>query len=317
VKIELAAGGAVKEDSMRIWQSPRRPRQLAVLVSALVLVAVALPSSASAQASRTWVSGVGDDANPCSRTAPCRSFAGAIGNTVVGGEINAIDSGPYGTVSINKSITIDGNGHHASILGSASAGITVNAAPSDKVIIRDLRINGVRRTIASGLSGIRFFTGGTLRVQNTVVFGFQNDGILMLADDAPRSRLIVTKSSIHDNGTGIRVDPEPSGVARATIRRSEIDDNGDGLIADTTTGGRASLYVFDSAISDNGIDSSVFGRGILSNGSRSRAVISGNEIHSNRLGLRALNGGQILSGGDNRVFGNITNGSRTGTWAKM
>jgi len=36
-------------------------------------------------------SGVGDDANPCSRTAPCKTFAGAISKTAAAGEINCLD----------------------------------------------------------------------------------------------------------------------------------------------------------------------------------------------------------------------------------
>ena len=74
--------------------------------------------SASAQATRTWVSGVGDDAQPCSRTAPCKTWHGAIQKTLAGGEINALDPGPYGALTITKSITLDGGGEHASILAS-------------------------------------------------------------------------------------------------------------------------------------------------------------------------------------------------------
>src|SRR3954454_19518820 len=88
------------------------------LLPALVLVALVIPSAASGQATRTWVSGVGDDANPCSRTAPCKTFAGAISKTARGGIINAMDDGGFGTVTITKSITIDGGRHIASILSS-------------------------------------------------------------------------------------------------------------------------------------------------------------------------------------------------------
>jgi hypothetical protein len=66
---------------------------------------------AQAQATRTWVSGVGDDANPCSRTAPCKTFAGAISKTAPCGEISVLDPGGFGAVTITKSITINGTGH--------------------------------------------------------------------------------------------------------------------------------------------------------------------------------------------------------------
>src|SRR3954470_15467436 len=98
-------------------------------------------------ATRTWVSGVGDDANPCSRTAPCKTFAGAISKTAAGGEIDVIDPGGFGTVTITKSITIDGQGTMASILASATNGINVNAGAGDTVILRNLSINGAGTTL--------------------------------------------------------------------------------------------------------------------------------------------------------------------------
>src|SRR5215471_15621037 len=74
-----------------------------------VIVAMTAPA-AYAQANRTWVSGVGDDVNPCSRTAPCKTFAGAISKTAAGGFINVLDPGGFGAVTITKSLTIDGSG---------------------------------------------------------------------------------------------------------------------------------------------------------------------------------------------------------------
>src|SRR5438876_12280531 len=117
-------------------RTPRR--RLATLVPALVLIALALPASAFAQASRTWVSGVGDDANPCSRTAPCKTFAGAISKTASGGEINCLDPGGFGAVTITKAITIDcGAGQVGSILAAGTNGINVSAAATDIVRIRN------------------------------------------------------------------------------------------------------------------------------------------------------------------------------------
>src|SRR5262249_49403056 len=126
------------------------------------------------QASRTWVSGVGDDANPCSRTAPCKTFAGAISKTALGGEIDALDPAGYGAVTITKGITIDGGGGQvASVLVSGTNGIVVQAGSSDVVILRNLRING----IGSGINGIRFLAGKALFVENCEIFGFTNNGI--------------------------------------------------------------------------------------------------------------------------------------------
>src|SRR5437588_1311663 len=131
-----------------------------------------------AQASRTWVSGVGDDANPCSRTAPCKTFAGAISKTAAGGEIDALDPAGYGAVTITKGITIDGGGGQvASVLVSGTNGIVVQAGPSDTVILRNLRINGIKNGANGGLSGVRFISGGSLIVDKCEIFGFLNNGV--------------------------------------------------------------------------------------------------------------------------------------------
>src|SRR5436305_11732131 len=111
-----------------------------LLLSFLVLLT--LSAAAQAQATRTWVSGVGDDANPCSRTAPCKTFAGAISKTAAGGEIDVLDPGGFGALTITKGITIDGNGTFASVLASGTNGIVVNAGPNDVVALRNLSIDG-------------------------------------------------------------------------------------------------------------------------------------------------------------------------------
>src|SRR5256884_9018116 len=131
---------------------------------AIAIFTFGFASMAQAQASRTWVSGVGDDANPCSRTAPCKTFAGAISKTAPGGEIDALDPAGYGAVTITKAITIDGGGGQvASVLVSGTNGIVVSANSStDVVILRNLRING----IGTGLNGIRFLSGKALHIDH-------------------------------------------------------------------------------------------------------------------------------------------------------
>ena len=118
---------------------------LKVKVLHVFVLVLAATTMMSAQASRTWVSGVGDDVNPCSRTAPCKTFAGAISKTAAGGEIDALDPAGYGAVTITKAITIDGGGGQvASVLVSGTNGIVINAnASTDVVILRNLRINGI------------------------------------------------------------------------------------------------------------------------------------------------------------------------------
>lgn len=137
------------------------------LCAALLILA---SSGAHAQATRTWVSGVGDDVNPCSRTAPCKTFAGAISKTAAGGEIDVLDPGGYGAVTITKSITIDGGGTMASVLASATNGINVNAGANDVIILRNLSINGAGTTL--GLNGVNFLAGRKLVVENCTFENF-------------------------------------------------------------------------------------------------------------------------------------------------
>src|ERR1700712_1596076 len=99
---------------------------ISAALSFLVL-AVLLAAPAHAQATRTWVSGTGDDANPCSRTAPCKTFAGSVSKTAAGGEINVLDPGGFGAVTITKSLTISSEGFEAGVLVSGTNAIIVNA----------------------------------------------------------------------------------------------------------------------------------------------------------------------------------------------
>src|SRR5579885_3327637 len=127
----------------------KRTLALGALAVAATLFAAA---PAHAQATRTWVSGVGDDANPCSRTAPCKTFAGAISKTAPSGEINVLDPGGFGAVTINKAITISSEGFEAGVLVSGTNGIVIQAGANDTVILRGLDIEG----LGTGLDGIKF-----------------------------------------------------------------------------------------------------------------------------------------------------------------
>src|SRR5205809_3813244 len=144
------------------------------IVGMFAFVTLAFSSLADAQATRTWVSGVGDDANPCSRTAPCKTFAGAISKTAAGGEIDALDPGGFGAVTITKSITIDGGGGQvAGILASLTTGIIINAQPADIVTSRNIQINGA----GNGIRGINYIAGLGLIVEHCNISGFTGEGI--------------------------------------------------------------------------------------------------------------------------------------------
>ena len=197
-----------------------------------VLPAVALclvgTTAAHAQATRTWVSGVGDDANPCSRTAPCRTFAGAISKTAAGGQIDVLDPGGFGGVTITKSISIEAEGALAGVLVSGAERIIVNAGANDVVVLRGLLIEGV----SNGLSGVRFLAGGALHVENCTINRFGQYGIEFIPSGA--SQLFVKDTVIRGNGNaavggGILVKPGASGSAAAALDTVRLERNVFGL----------------------------------------------------------------------------------------
>ena len=196
-------------------------------------------SAAYAQASRTWVSGVGDDALPCSRTAPCRTYAGAISKTLAGGEISVLDPGAYGCVTITKSITINGEGTLASSVGSLVNCISVNdsatAAPGTIfVTLRHLSVQGV----GSGLTGVRLVSGAALIMDHVLVTGFQT-GISTSMGNATVVNSMITRNTSFggraiggaisfENTTfannGIAIQPDAAGTIR--ISNSSFYNNG-------------------------------------------------------------------------------------------
>ena len=206
---------------------------------AISLFILATTTITQAQATRTWVSGVGDDVNPCSRTAPCKTFAGAISKTADKGEINALDPGGFGTITITKNITIDGKGTNASILAAgASAGVIVNdslaAAPNTSVVtLRNLSINGV----TTGVHGINFISGKTVNVENCQIFGFTTTGI-RVAVTASGGNLNVKDTTIFQAGTGVSVTTS-SGFVTASLDNCRIENHTTGI--SLLTGGFATV----------------------------------------------------------------------------
>ena len=152
----------------------------------------------NAQATRTWVSGVGDDVNPCSRTAPCKTFAGAISKTAAAGEINVLDPGGFGGVTITKSITISAVGFEGGVLVSGTNGITVNAAANDVVILRGLDFEG----LGTGLNGINYLAGGQLIVEDCTINNFTLNGILAAGAGTLNVRNTVITGSTAGAATG-------------------------------------------------------------------------------------------------------------------
>src|SRR5256714_6875894 len=148
-------------------------RRLLKISPALALIALAIPSSAFGQASRTWVSGVGDDANPCSRTAPCKTFAGAISKTQAGGEINCLDPGGFGGVTITKSLAIKCHYTEGGVLVAGTNAVVINAASTDKVTLRGLDINGIGVGNQTSLVGVKIISAATVQVIDSEIYRFK------------------------------------------------------------------------------------------------------------------------------------------------
>ena len=293
---------------------------------ALACLPLVASSLAHAQATRTWVSGVGDDVNPCSRTAPCKTFAGAISKTAAGGEIDALDSGGFGAVTITKSITINGEGVLASALVAGSNGIVVNAGPNDVVTLRNLEVVSPGAP-TQGVNGIYFIAGARLHVERVTVRQFASSGLLFAPSGA--SSLYVSNSSLNDNlNGGIDIIPSGGGTAKAQLKNVILHGNGRGLRAE----GGTTLAIEDSTISGNvnnglvivagvgSVDAMLQRVGSVNNGAaglRADGVsatlrISNCTVSGNGNGLLAVGGGSIRSYQNNAVNGNATDGSPTG-----
>src|SRR5215510_9900087 len=244
----------------RLWQLGRRKScnqdnkkeitRMKKFINFLAVLAVctACGSVANAQATRTWVSGVGDDANPCSRTAPCKTFAGTISKTAAGGIINCLDPGGFGGVTITKSITIDCSGVTAGILVAGTPGVTVNAA-NVHVILRGINIEG----IGTGTRGINFVQGASLTVERCNITQFTSEGIRFTPSGA--AQLFVSDSVISLNGVsgggGIFVDPG-AGSALVTLQRVQLKRNFEGFRASGAGSGVVFANIQDSLVSSSG-----------------------------------------------------------------
>jgi hypothetical protein len=222
---------------------------IATLAVGLALAGVLSAAPASAQAVRTFVSPTGVDSAACSLTAPCRTFAAAYALTDAGGEIAVLGTAGYGTLTINKAISIvNGGGFEAGVaVPGGGFGITIAAGTTDAVSLRGLTIDGA----GVGVDGISFNSGASLTVENCVIRHFTNTGIDFLPNAT--SRLSVANSLVADNGNGIRVLPSGSGTVTAVFNRVQAINNFDGIFVDgVESTGRVNSTVYESVASGSG-----------------------------------------------------------------
>jgi hypothetical protein len=291
----------------------------ALLVGAAVLVS----TPAFGQATRTWVSGVGDDVNPCSRTAPCKTFAGAISKTAAGGEISVLDPGGFGGVTITKSMTIDGLGPMSSILAVGQNGVLINGAGIN-VILRNLTINCAASTVGNG---IRIINAATVVIDNVTIENCAGTGTngrgIVIDSSAANTRVYVQNSRLANLANfGIDANPTAGNVlltvdnvqfnaiaqtaillrlnTTATINRASVTRGGNAAVTlqQTTTG----AHISNSLFANN-----VFG---LFNGDAGGAPITRlyqTVITGSSTSALQINGGQVISYGNNAIRGNSGN----------
>jgi nitrous oxidase accessory protein NosD len=267
-----------------------------------------------AQATRTWVSGVGDDANPCSRTAPCKTFAGAISKTAANGEINCIDPGGFGAVTITKAITISCESVEAGVLVAGTNGIIVSAGANDIVVLRGLDLVGA----GSGLDGIKFNAGAALHVEKCTIRGFTGSpGNGIHFAPSATSQLSVVNTTITDNNksstsAGILIQPTGTGLATAVIKHSSLINNGNGLIVDgsqTTTTSELFASISESIASGNAMNGV---KGTSAAGKApTRIVVSHLTVTGNATGISSTGQGSDITLGYSNVNGNTTGVSFT------
>jgi hypothetical protein len=213
------------------------PRLGAIGAALLVGTAVALTtaSPAHAQATRTWVSGVGDDANPCSRTAPCKTFAGAISKTAAGGEIDALDPGGFGALTITKSITIDGGGFIAGVLTAGTNGIVIQAGTDDNVVLRNLDLqDGTTTPSNCALSGVRVVSARSVQMEHVSIVDYDNGISLPLTGSSPDVYVDTTLDDVSIKNTrcaGIDAAPDTGHLARVALSRSILTQDNTAYVA--------------------------------------------------------------------------------------
>jgi hypothetical protein len=289
----------------------RSSLSLTLFAAMLGVLGQAVPGHA--QASRTWVSGVGDDANPCSRTAPCKTFAGAISKTAVNGEINCLDPGGFGAVTIVKSITIDCHEVFASILNAGTNGINIpfnsfNAADVRKTVrLRNINFNGVD----TGLIGIRItgaVAGTNVIIEDCLIDGMFAGSAHGISDERTAAgELYIANTTIRNaGGNGIIV--SPISAAGAAVAGQRIDASFDNVrvlnasVAGIFVSNSGRVMINRSMISGN----SQVGVALAGALAAMEVNISNTTISNNGIGIGNLGGAITIRLANNDISFNTT-----------
>jgi hypothetical protein len=263
---------------------------------------LAFTSVASAQATRTWVSGVGDDVNPCSRTAPCKTFGGAISKTADGGEIDCLDPGGFGAVTITKSLVIDCDSGAGGILSSAVQGVIINANPASSfVILRNLTISGAGVTL--GTNGINVIAAHLVGLEDVVINQYSTNCVT--ATSSGTLNLYADDSKFINCGSGTAAGIAAGANAKVVVTRSLIATPGIGI---SNTAGASQVFITGSSVGGTGTAFQSTAAAFIG--------VSGCTLANNGTVFNQ-NGGSIFTGSDNPGFGNGVTGPTSGAVGKI
>jgi hypothetical protein len=199
---------------------------------AIASIAILSAVPAQAQATRTWISGVGDDANPCSRTAPCKTFAGAISKTATGGEINLLDPNGAGTLTITKAISVISQ-VEGGALASGVNGFIINTPAGAKVLLQGLDIEGLNGgTNPPGINGVHIISASKVTIQNCSIRNFSGNGVNIVGPAG--TRVVIADSYIYGNAGGVNIQGNGVGVANVAVMMRCVLDNNTNFAAQIT-----------------------------------------------------------------------------------
>jgi len=248
------------------------PLQNSIVIVAALACPLVYAAPVSAQATRTWVSGVGDDANPCSRTAPCKTFAGAIAKTAAGGEISVLDAGGFGALTITKSLSIMALGAEGSVVAGGGVAMTIKAGTGDSVFLDGVVLEGGGR----GTTGISIVSAGAVHIRNCVIRGFQAE-------------------------PGLALNIAPTGATQVFVSNCALTKNGGGVVAAPASGGSAHVFLDRVQVENNA------GSAVRAEGQSAVVRLNQSSITGNGTGVD-LAGGAVVSFGNNAIGGNKTDG---------
>lgn len=317
-----------------------------VLISAAIIGGILVNAPASAQTTRTYVSGFGDDTYPCTRLAPCRTFLFAMLRTAAGGEIDCLDAAGYGPLTISKSLTIacDVSVREGGIFALANNAITINIPATSSVTLSGLLINGLGNSATpAALNGVSIIQGGTVTIRNSTITGFVagaginftptttarlvlddvivsangtasnilSGGIFLRPATGVTASVIINATRLQGNANAaLRMDTvgATGAVINATLDSSSLSGNASGIIAKSPAGtGTIRVMIAKTTFDQNS------GYAITANGPGTTMRIGDSGISNNGTGVYLLAGATMLSYGTNHFDGNTVDGSFSGS----